>query len=362
MTQNTSENSTFQKNQKKRKAWKYILIVLLLLIVILLICGVALSFYVMGKLRDGTEPIPIVSRDGTYTLPPEPDNIVTAHPDDTEPDTEEPTPGSETDPPETSNDPIWGKDPIDPNVINILLLGRDAREQYERGRSDSMIIASYNKVTHKIKLINILRDCLVPIEGHDWTRINEAYSYGGIGLCINTVNDVFELDIQNYITVDFDGLIRIVDAVGGIDVSLTAEEITYYQSKGWGDQLKPGMNRLNGTEALHHARNRTLGNDFERTRRQRDILIAICNRVTSSATLSQVISMIDEALDIVSTNLSYSTLVSLATDVMQNRNALTFETGRVPFDGTYRGAWYNKMLIIQIDIAENTRLLREFLK
>lgn len=361
MTQNAPENSTSQNNRKKQKAWKYVLIVLLILLILLLICGIALSSYIMGKLRDGTEPIPIVSRDNIYTLPPEPDGIVTAMPDETDTENTE-TPGTDTAPPETSNDPIWERDPVDPNVINILLLGRDAREKYERGRSDSMIIASYNKVTHKIKLINILRDCLVPIEGHDWTRINEAYSYGGIGLCINTLNDVFELDVQNYIIVDFDGLIQIVDAVGGIEVNLTAEEIAYYQSAGWGSQLKPGINHLNGTEALKHARNRTLGNDFERTRRQRDILIAICNHVTSSATLPQVISMIDEALDIVSTNLSYSTLVSLATDVMQNRNALTFETGRVPFDGTYRGAWYNKMLIIQIDIAENTRLLREFLK
>ena len=360
----TKNQPAHKKDKKSRQAWKYVLIVLLILIILLLICGMALSWYIVGKLRGDEPPVPIVTREGTYVLPPEPEGIHTVPPEtENEPETgNNEHPSAETTPPDTSDDPIWQKDPADPNVMNVLLLGRDAREQYERGRSDTMIIASYNKVTHSVKLINILRDCLVPIEGHDWTRINEAYAYGGIGLCINTVNDVFDTDIQNYIIVDFNGLIEIIDTIGGIDVTLTEEEIEYYRLTGWGYRMTPGVNRLNGEEALKHARNRTLGTDFERTRRQRDILIAICNRVTSSATLQQVISMIDRTLDIVSTNLSYSTLVSLATDVMQNRSALTFHTGRIPFDGTYRGAWYNKMQIIQIDIAENTRLLREFLR
>lgn len=376
----TPEEELPDEGKKSHRALLIIGIITMLLI--LIIAGAALI--ILRGLR-GNEAVPIVKREETYTIPVtmeesisiiDPDEFAAMtddYEDETEPPeteaaetapvTEKTTQPAETEPPkQQAQTPIYEQYKKDPDVTNVLLLGRDARATYERGRTDSMIILSYNKRTHGVKLISLMRDMLIPIEGHDWNRINTAYAFGGIGLCINTLNDVFKLDIQDYMTIDFDGLTKVIDSIGGIDVNLTPDEVALYQSYGMiPNDTQPGSYHMDGATALKHARNRTLGSDFERTRRQRDVLIAIFNKVTSSMSLTDVTSLISSTLELVNTNLPVTTIVSLATDVMTNKSAISFETSRLPFNNTYNGAWYKKMLVIQIDIAENTRLLHEVL-
>ena len=150
---------------------------------------------------------------------------------------------------------VYGKTPIykvpkkDPDIENILILGTDSRDvTRERGRSDSIIIMSYNRRTGSIKMTSILRDSLVPIEGHGWNRINAAYSFDGVGLAINTINEIFDLDIQRFVVVDFNGVTDFIDKIGGLTINLTKKEAEYLLNKsgGKGYQFHEGANFMNG--------------------------------------------------------------------------------------------------------------------
>ncbi len=394
-------NESEPKTKKMRLHSRILLIVGIAVLAVLLIGG-SIILSTLRQLR-GDEHVPIVERESEYVMPSMEAELVTLSPEDLEtlediydetipleietlPVTEteiftettagkteagnnpvkNPTTGTTTST-QRKPIPIYKQEKKDQDVLNILLLGRDARNpSVEYGRTDTMIVLSYNKKTHDVKMVSLMRDTFIPIEGHDWNRINTAYAYGGIGLCINTVNDVFQLDIQDYVTIDFNGLVSVINAIGGVDVNLTPDEVVYYQEKGTlAKDAKAGINHLNGKQALAHARNRSLGSDFERTRRQRDILQAVFNRVTSSMTLTEVTDLITSTLKMVSTNLSASNLLSLATDVMANRKDISITSGRVPFNGTYEGMIYPKdgyrMWVISIDIAENVKQLHKLL-
>lgn len=375
-----SENQQNQLHRTNSPIGRILLIIGILILLLLLIGG-GLFLSALRRLR-GEEQVPIVSRNDEYVMETMDETI--QYVDDwenyggeiTEEDTTAPT-ADETEPTaETQTDavteavtappepvPIFEQNKNNRDVINILLLGRDARNAaVEYGRTDSMIILSYNKKTNDVKMVSLLRDLYVPIEGHGWNRINTAFAFGGIGLCINTINDVFGLDIQDYVTIDFSGLISVIDSIGGIDLNLTADEVFMYREMGKlpGDAAA-GIHHMDGEFALIHARNRTLGTDFERTRRQRDILTAVYQKVTESLSLTEITRLITATLDMVKTNMSASNLITLASDVLQNGTSIEIEDAHVPFADTYRGGIVRKMWVIEIDFAENIRRLHEFL-
>lgn len=371
---------TESEKRKKSTLPGRILLIAGIILLLLLLIGGGLFLTALRRLH-GDEQIPIVSREEEYVMEtmgetiqyidewenyggeteteemsPTPDETGTAADTVTEAVTE-----AETTVPVQV--PIFQQNKNNKDVINVLLLGRDARNAaVEYGRTDSMIILSYNKKTNDVRMVSLLRDIYVPIEGHGWNRINTAYAFGGIGLCINTINDVFGLDIQDYVTVDFGGLISVIDSIGGIDLDLTADEVFMYREMGRlpGDAAA-GIHHMDGEFALIHARNRTLGTDFERTRRQRDILTAIYQKVTASTSLTEVTRLITSALDMVKTNMSASTLITLAADVLQNGSSIEIDGAHVPFADTYRGGIVREMWVIEIDFAENIRRMHEFL-
>lgn len=371
---------TESEKRKKSTLPGRILLIAGIILLLLLLIGGGLFLTALRRLH-GDEQIPIVSREEEYVMEtmgetiqyidewenyggeteteemsPTPDETGTAADTVTEAVTE-----AETTVPVQV--PIFQQNKNNKDVINVLLLGPDARNAaVEYGRTDSMIILSYNKKTNDVRMVSLLRDIYVPIEGHGWNRINTAYAFGGIGLCINTINDVFGLDIQDYVTVDFGGLISVIDSIGGIDLDLTADEVFMYREMGRlpGDAAA-GIHHMDGEFALIHARNRTLGTDFERTRRQRDILTAIYQKVTASTSLTEVTRLITSALDMVKTNMSASTLITLAADVLQNGSSIEIDGAHVPFADTYRGGIVREMWVIEIDFAENIRRMHEFL-
>ncbi len=275
------------------------------------------------------------------------------------------------------NVPIYRETQRDPNIRNILVLGTDSRDvSKERGNSDVMIVLSINKKTKEVKMISVLRDVLVPIEGHDWNRINAAYRLEGAGLAVNTVNEAFGLDIQEFIVVDFNGVIELIDHIGGIDITLTAAEAQYYSNKHsvlFGNNLSAGSIHMNGDQALAHLRNRTLGTDFERTRRQRDVMIAMLNQVLGQS-LTQMDSTLDFVLDIIRTNIKATDFLSVGLSVVTN-----FSSGvksmsvpnRSQQGKEYRFASYKGMSILklldpndptkQMDLTYTERKVREFL-
>lgn len=189
-------------------------------------------------------------------------------------DTVDIVPADEVDP-KAKSVKIAEADQKDDEVYNVLLVGTDSRDpNSDMGRSDSMMLVSFNKKENKSTVVSFLRDSLVDIDGYGKSRLGHTYAYGGVGLTINTINKTYDLDIQNYITINFENLVGIIDEIGGVKVYISEEEAEYYRQNGM-PNIQSGDVILTGSQALAHARNRTLGSDFERTRRQRSVMYGI---------------------------------------------------------------------------------------
>lgn len=184
---------------------------------------------------------------------------------------------------------------------NIAILGIDARaDTYSEGnRSDGIIIASINENTGEIKLTSIYRDTYVDIEGHGLDKITHAYSYGGPQLALKTINKNFDLNVEEYVTVNFDAIKEIIDEVGGISMEITSEEYKYINGIN-----SPGTYVLSGEKALAYARIRyASGGDYKRTERMRDVLTAVFNKV-KNFNPRQLNSFIDTTFPHLYTNIS----------------------------------------------------------
>ena len=235
------------------------------------------------------------------------------------------------------------------DIVNVALFGLDTRDPYSfEGRSDAIIVLSVNKTDGKIKLTSILRDSFVPIEKEDGTVyhiLNHAYFAGGPQLAIKTINQVYDLDISEYATVNFFGITSIVDAVGGIEITFTEDELVYVNSAidVFGKQLglsfeenkikKAGTQHVNGIQALGYTSVRSTANadgiskDYGRTDRQRYVLQQLFNKAVSMEKL-QIINLIKALTPYCETSLSYTEMLGLATNVLLQKP--TFEEASIP--------------------------------
>lgn len=263
---------------------------------------------------------------------------------------------------------IYKEEQKEDEIINILLCGMDAREYETNSRSDTIILASYNKTNHTVKLVSFMRDTWVYIPEHGWGRINSATSYGGTGLLVNTLNYNFDLDIQNYVQIKFDDFKKVIDILGGIDVDLTKQEINYINRKLHSDdrdykndiQSEPGLVHLNGTQALWHCRNRSIGNsDFSRTERQRTVLSIIINKVMSMD-IGTATTLLYEMKDYVNMNVPLSTVLDLGSDAILS-GSLTVESSRIPYDDLYKYGNKSGASVLDIDFESTVERLHEFL-
>lgn len=263
---------------------------------------------------------------------------------------------------------IYKEEKKEDEIINILLCGMDARRYDSKSRSDTIILASYNKTQHTVKLVSFMRDSWVYLPEKGWQRINTATVYGGVGLLVNTLNYNFGLDIQDYIQIKFDDFRTIIDILGGIEVELTSSEIRYINNKlhvedgDYKNDIKaePGLITLNGAQALWHCRNRTIGNsDFERTDRQREVLGIIINKALT-LNPGQATRMIFEMREHVNTNLDMETILSLASDALIHKR-LSVDSSRIPFDNSFRFANKNGASVLELDFDKNIELLYDFL-
>ena len=115
----------------------------------------------------------------------------------------------------------------DDGIINIAFFGVDRRHKDEASRSDALMILTLDKKHKKIKISSVMRDSYVNVDGHGMTKVTHAYAYGGPTLAIKTLNKNFDLNIKDYVTVDFFGFEKIIDSVGGVDINITPEELKY---------------------------------------------------------------------------------------------------------------------------------------
>ena len=234
-------------------------------------------------------------------------------------------------------------------IVNIALFGLDTRDPDSfEGRSDAIIVLSVNKTDSKIKLISLLRDSFVPIEkeeGKVYHILNHAYFAGGPELALKTINQVYDLDISEYATVNFFGIMSIVDAVGGIEIEFTEKELVYVNSAiyDFGQKLgldyeenrvkKKGKQLASGIQALAYTSVRKTANadgtsrDYGRTDRQRYVLKQLFNKAVTMDKM-QFIDLIKALTPYCETSLSYTEMLGLATNVLLQKPTLS-ET-RIP--------------------------------
>lgn len=264
-------------------------------------------------------------------------------------------PADEVDP-KASDVKIAQEDQKDEDVINILLVGTDSRDpNSDMGRSDSMMLVSFNQKQGKTTAVSFLRDSLVDIPGYGKSRLGHTYAYGGVGLTINTLNQTYDLDIQKYVTIDFENLVSIIDEIGGVEVYLSAEEAEYYRQNGMPDIVE-GEVTLTGSQALAHARNRTLGSDFERTRRQRSVVYGIYRKILSEKDASALLPLINFCMEHVKTNMNVSEIYDMAKQVL-GAGDLKLQSAALPQEGTYTPVTYEGMDVLEIDFEANKEFL-----
>lgn len=270
----------------------------------------------------------------------------------------------------TAVDSVKGASYKDDGVINILLIGNDSRENGEDGRSDAMILLSISSKTKTIQMTSLLRDMYVEIPGHDGNRLNAAYAFGGPELLMDTIELNMGISVNRYVLVNFEAFANLVDAVGGVDLELTNDEVQYVngylveynmltnkpEGTDYLDASLSGMIHLNGPQALAYSRNRYIGTDFGRTERQRKVLTAVIQRLPK-AVLKNPMKLIDGLLPNLTTNLTKGECYLLS---LQAGKLLAYDmiSGSVPVEGSYQNATIRGMAVLQVDFEKNKEYLR----
>lgn len=209
------------------------------------------------------------------------------------------------------------------NVINVLLVGADSRQGTNSGNTDVMMLISLNKKTKTLKLISFLRDSYLYIEGKNnsyCTKLNAAFSMGGPECLLQTIENNYKIEIDNYVMVNFESFKSIIDAMGGVTVDVQKYEADYNYTK-FKISLPYGENvTLNGEQALCFCRIRgcDADGDVSRTRRQRQVIEAIIDRVTN-ASVSDLNKYIDILLPYVDTGYSKTQIFSLGVQALTGK-------------------------------------------
>ena len=240
------------------------------------------------------------------------------------------------------------------SVINIDLFGIDA-EEGGVGRSDSIIIATIDTTHKKLKLTSIMRDSYVTIEGHGDDKINHAYAFGGPQLAIKTLNENFDLNIDDFVAVNFTTLPKIIDMLGGVTIDITSEEVSHIPGID-----TAGTYTLTGEQALAYSRIRyASGGDYVRTDRQRTVLSKVFEKVLS-INFTQYPSLLSEILPMVQTNLDYSEILNLGNEVLK-MGVTTLEQERFPRDGYCEGKMIDKIYYLTFDKENTVQQLHDYI-
>lgn len=311
------------EKKEKRKISVFLKIIIVLLIILALIIGVAF-FYVKGKL-DKIQKV---------ELPSDKDLGITE---------------------------ITAKNLI--GYRNIAIFGVDSRsDDYGVGnRSDCIIIASINNETGAIKLISVYRDTYVNIEGHGLDKITHAYSYGEAPLAVKTLNTNLDLNINEFVTVNFDSVAEAVDQLGGIQLTITSDEIKYINgyidetSKVTGKTSKhitePGTYTVDGVQAVAYSRIRyTDGGDYKRTERMRTVIEAMFSKLKTK-NLNEINSFADKILPHVYTNISATDIISMVPSMSKYK---VTESIGWPYDtkGKTMDRWYGIPITLESNVTQ----------
>lgn len=224
-------------------------------------------------------------------------------------------------------------------VYNILLIGSDTRDIDQfRGNSDVIMLISLNSVKKEMWLTSFHRDSYVEIPGVGYNKINSAYARGGAKLLQRTLQDDFLVVAPYYCIINFDSFPKVIDAMGGVDITITKEEAEKGTVPGI---TEPGTYTLTGAQALLYARERHLaGDDWGRTQRHRNVVSAVFKKFRSQS-LSEILSTIDVILPLITTNMPKNEIKSLTGKVAEFAQYSVKELS-IPIKGTWHNAYLRK--------------------
>lgn len=257
-------------------------------------------------------------------------------------------------------------------ITNIALFGVD-RRQGESCRSDAIIVLTVDRKRNKMKATSLLRDSYVSIDGRTHKeKLAHAYSYGGPELAIRTLNQNFGLNIRDYITVDFDSMAKVVDAVGGVTIDVKQNELKslnesireyceYYDEEPT-YVTEAGEQLLNGMQACGYSRVRYAGNgdDRQRTDRQRRVIEQVFNKVLAMNPISYP-SLAAKVVPLIETSMSMGDMLGLGTAVMKSGSA-SFDQMRFPMNvDLWEDHAYDGSSVIAFDEETTKQKLHDFL-
>ena len=249
---------------------------------------------------------------------------------------------------------------------NIALLGIDSRaDDYGLGnRSDCIIIASINQETNEVKLISVYRDTYVYVTESGKERLDKithAYSYGGAQNTLKSLNEALDLNITEFVTVNFDAVIAAVDSLGGVYIDIDSSEVNYIndyidatsESSGVKSShiTHAGNQKLDGVQAVSYSRVRyTAGGDYKRTERMRTVVEAMLSKAKTLG-IGQLNSFADTILPKIRTNISSSEIwglvPKLASFKVTGSLGWPYETKGVTLD-----RWYGVPVTLQSNVEK----------
>ncbi len=271
------------------------------------------------------------------------------------------------------------EDPVMKGYWNIALFGLDAvnsAELYKSSRSDSMMIASINQDTGEIKLVSVFRDTYLNIGSDKYRKANGAYKNGGAEQAIAMLNMNLDLDIKDFVTVNYQAVIDVVDGLGGVWIDVeTNEEITHlnnYQASIIRDTMpgrsmddynpvtETGYQLLDGLQAAAYCRIRyTRGDDFKRTERQRTVLQAIEDQA-KKADINTLANLFTKVMNNVYTSIKSDDILTMINNI---NNYRIVDEGGFPTEGmrTTGTIGATGSCVIPLDLESNVIWLHQFL-
>ncbi|OLS36486.1 LCP family protein [Bacillus sp. MRMR6] len=241
---------------------------------------------------------------------------------------------------------------------NILLLGSDARGE-EKSRADTIMIAHYNEDRGSYKLTSIMRDSYVSIPGHGRHKINSAFMRGGPELMRKTIKENFDIEMQYYAIVDFEGFVQLIDEAfpNGVEINVEKRMEKYIDVT-----IEPGLQRLDGEHMLGFVRFRqdAIG-DFGRVKRQQQALQAIGDQLTSFQTIPKLPKLVGVVTPYINTNMDTTDILFMAKDFFsKDRGAVA--TFRIPIENGYQDAKIRgEGAVLELDFEKNKKAFHEFI-
>lgn len=230
---------------------------------------------------------------------------------------------------------------------NIAIFGIDTRDNtYEDSRSDCIVIASINHDKKEIKLVSVYRDTYLKITGRSLDKVNHAYWYGGPALSLSTLNTNLDLNITEFVTVNFEATKDIIDAIGGVEITVTDAE-----AKRIPGLEKGGKYLLSGEQALAYGRIRKIDNDYVRTERMRTVISTAFEKVKTK-NITELNKLVDMLLPEVYTNIEEKEIISLIPKMYSYKITESIGWPYKTKGKTLNGVWYGPPVNLEKNVSE----------